>query len=127
MPVRRRPAWPRTMLTSLEAVEMAEVIGCVASKEAWHYPGGKLQILLVDTERRRTSSDACKGSSDRFRVPWHYPWETYLDQVDGLMLTNGPGDPAQLSEPIHLRRVRHALHAGLPLLAICLWAINGWR
>ena len=108
-------------LTSPEAVEMAEVIGCVAPKEVRHYPGGTRRILLVDTGTKENIVRCLQRlGATVLRVPWHYPWETYLDQVDGLMLTNGPGDPAQLSEPIHLRRVRHALHAGLPLLAICL-------
>jgi len=109
------------LLVSPEAVEMADVIGVVAPKEVRHYPGGDLRILLVDTGAKENIVRCLQTlGATVIRVPWNDPWETYLDQVDGLMLTNGPGDPDQLSELIHLRRVRHALHAGIPLLAICL-------
>src|SRR5215831_9200482 len=109
------------LLASPEAVAMADVIGVVAPKEVRHYPGGELRILLVDTGAKENIVRCLQTlGATVIRVPWHYAWETYLEQVDGLMLTNGPGDPAQVAEPIHLRRVRHALHAGIPLLGICL-------
>src|SRR5215831_4155558 len=108
-------------LTSLEAVDMAGVIGVVVPQEVRQYPGGELRILLVDTGAKENIVRCLQTlGATVIRVPWHYAWETYLEQVDGLMLTNGPGDPAQVAEPIHLRRVRHALHAGIPLLGICL-------
>jgi carbamoyl-phosphate synthase small subunit len=108
-------------LISPEAVEMADVIGVVAPKEVRHYPGGELRILLVDTGAKENIVRCLQTlGATVIRVPWNYPWETYLEKVDGLMLTNGPGDPDQLSELIHLRRVRQALHSGIPLLAICL-------
>jgi carbamoyl-phosphate synthase small subunit len=109
------------LLASPEAVEMAGVIGVVAPKEVVHYPGGELRILLVDTGAKENIVRCLQTlGTTVIRVPWNDPWETYLEKVDGLMLTNGPGDPAQLSERIHLRRVRHAFHSGIPLLGICL-------
>jgi carbamoyl-phosphate synthase small subunit len=106
---------------SPEAVEMANVISFVAPKEMRHYPGGELRILLVDTGTKENIVRCLQTlGATVLRVPWNDPWETYLDEVDGLMLTNGPGDPAQLSERIHLRRVQHALYSGIPILAICL-------
>jgi carbamoyl-phosphate synthase small subunit len=108
-------------LTSPEAVEMAGVIGVVAPKEVRHYPGGELRILLVDTGAKENIVRCLQVlGATVIRVPWNYPWETYLQKVDGLMLTNGPGDPAQVAEHIHLHRVRHALHSGIPLLGVCL-------
>jgi carbamoyl-phosphate synthase small subunit len=109
------------LLTSPEVIEMADVIGVVAPKEVRHYPGGELRILLVDTGAKENIVRCLQTlGATVIRVPWNYPWETYLEKVDGLMLTNGPGDPDQLSELIHLRRVRHAFHSGIPILAICL-------
>lgn len=108
-------------LISPEAVEMAGVIGVVAPKAVRHYPRGERRILLVDTGAKENIVRCLQTlGATVIRVPWNDPWETYLDQVDGLMLTNGPGDPDQLSELIHLLRVRQALHYGLPILAICL-------
>jgi carbamoyl-phosphate synthase small subunit len=108
-------------LTAPEAVDMAGVIGIVAPQEVRHYPAGELRILLVDTGTKENIVRCLQTlGATVIRVPWNYPWETYLKKVDGLMLTNGPGDPAQLAERIHLRPVRHALHAGIPLLGICL-------
>ena len=108
-------------LISPETVEMANVLSFVAPKEVRHYPGGELRILLVDTGAKENIVPCLQTlGATVIRVPWNDPWESYLEKVDGLLLTNGPGDPDQLSELIHLRRLRHALHSGIPLLGICL-------
>jgi carbamoyl-phosphate synthase small subunit len=61
-------------LTSPEAVEMAEVIGCVAPKEVRHYPGGTRRILLVDTGTKENIVRCLQRlGATVIRVPWNYP------------------------------------------------------
>jgi carbamoyl-phosphate synthase small subunit len=104
---------------SSEQVDMSSVVDLVAAKEVMHYPGGDIKILVVDTGTKENIIRCLQTlGTTVIRVPWNHPWETYLDKVDGLMLTNGPGDPVQLSEPI--ARVRTALHCGIPIFGICL-------
>jgi carbamoyl-phosphate synthase small subunit len=108
----------RDYTSSSETIDMSTVVDLVAAKEVMHYPGGELKILVVDTGAKENIIRLLQAlGATVIRVPWNHPWETYLNRVDGLMLTNGPGDPAQL-EPI--ARVRAALHHNIPIFAICL-------
>ena len=51
--------------------------------------------------------------------PWDTPAEQILaDQPDGIMLSNGPGDPVDC-QPI-VPSVRKLFESGVPMLAICL-------
>jgi carbamoyl-phosphate synthase small subunit len=102
-----------------EDVDMSSVVELVAAKEVTYYPGGELKILVIDTGTKENIIRCLQTfGATVIRVPWNHPWETYLNRIDGLMLTNGPGDPANLSEPIE--RVRAALHCGIPIFGICL-------
>lgn len=103
----------------LEDIDMSSVVDLVAGKEVVYYPGGNLTILVVDTGTKESIVRCLQTlGATVVRVPWNLPWEEYLNEVDGLMLTNGPGNPAQLSEQID--RVRAAFHCGIPILGICL-------
>jgi carbamoyl-phosphate synthase small subunit len=51
-------------------------------------------------------------------MPYLAQWEDRLPQVDGLVLTNGPGDPRELSSLAD--RIRAALQLGVPTFGICL-------
>jgi carbamoyl-phosphate synthase small subunit len=104
-----------------EAVDVEDVINLVAPKEVRHYPGGELRILLVDTGAKENIVRCLQTlGASVIRAPWDYPWASYFNRIDGLMLTNGPGHPVQLSGAIHLRRVQEALNRGLPIFGICL-------
>jgi carbamoyl-phosphate synthase small subunit len=50
------------------------------------------------------------------RVPYNYYFLNV--KFDGLVISNGPGDPKMLESTI--RNVRHALAVGRPILGICL-------
>jgi carbamoyl-phosphate synthase small subunit len=104
---------------SSEDVDMSKVIELVQPNEVTRYPGGDLKILVVDTGTKDNIVRCLLAlGASVIRVPWNHPWETYLHRVDGLMLTNGPGDPAQLSGQIE--RVRAALQSGIPIFGVCL-------
>jgi len=50
------------------------------------------------------------------RVPWNY---NFLEEkVDGIILSNGPGDPKKCRETIEL--VKKAFLKNIPILGICL-------
>jgi carbamoyl-phosphate synthase small subunit len=104
---------------SLEHIDMSNVVELVTPNKVVHYPGGDLKILVVDTGTKESIIRNLRTlGATVIRVPGSYSWETYLDSVDGLMLTNGPGDPGDLSGPIE--RVRVALQRGLPIFGVCL-------
>jgi carbamoyl-phosphate synthase small subunit len=102
-----------------EHINMSSVVELVSAKEVTHYPGGELKILVVDTGAKENIFRCLQTlGASIIRIPWNHPWETYLNQVDGVMLTNGPGDPAQL--PALTERLRAALQNDIPLFGICL-------
>ena len=104
---------------SSEHINMSRVVELVSAKEVTHYPGGELKILVVDTGAKENIFRCLQTlGATVIRVPWNHRWETYLNQVDGVTLTNGPGDPGQL--PALVERLRAVLQYGIPLFGICL-------
>ncbi len=97
-----------------------DFVAAVAPAETtWHGGPGGLRILVVDTgcKENIVRSLVSRGASV-VRAPYNAPWEKHLGEVDGLLLTNGPGDPAQLSSLA--ARIRSALALGMPTFGICL-------
>ncbi len=93
---------------------MAAEVSC---KEVTEYGKGKYRIVLVDC--------GCKTNIIRrlllrdvtvVRVPWDYDFTT-LD-YDGVMLSNGPGDPAKCTPTIE--NIKKAIAIGKPIFGICL-------
>jgi carbamoyl-phosphate synthase small subunit len=104
---------------SSEDIDMSSVVELVAAKEVTHYPGGELKILVVDTGTKDNIVRCLQTlGATVIRAPWNHRWETYLNQVDGLMLTNGPGNPTHLSGLIE--RLRATFQYGIPVFGICL-------
>jgi carbamoyl-phosphate synthase small subunit len=102
-----------------EDVNMSSVVELVAAKEVTHYPGGELRILVVDTGAKENIIRCLQTlGASVIRAPWNDRWETHLKQVDGVMLTNGPGDPSHLTSLIE--RLRPVLRYRIPIFGICL-------
>jgi carbamoyl-phosphate synthase small subunit len=89
----------------------------VSIKEPVTYTRGERSILLVDCGTKNSLIRAFlkRGFTVR-RVPWDYDFTT--EQVDGIVLSNGPGDPKKCEETI--THVTAALSGDIPILGICL-------
>jgi len=97
-----------------------DVVRAVAPTETTRHEGsGPLRILVVDTgcKENIVRSVTSRGAGV-VRAPYHAAWESHLDEVDGLLLANGPGDPADLAELSG--RIRRVLDRGMPTFGICL-------
>jgi carbamoyl-phosphate synthase small subunit len=81
--------------------------------------GGPL-IGIVDFGLKANIVRSLRRRGARVRVLPHTvsPREALADDVDGLVLSPGPGDPARLNGPVHL--AADAIDDGRPLLGICL-------
>jgi carbamoyl-phosphate synthase small subunit len=102
------------------AVDMATVADLVAPKETVVYPGGDTRILLIDTGAKENIIRCMQRRGvSVVRAPHNSRWETHLDQVDGVLLANGPGDPASLM-PLVERIRTTALARRIPTFGICL-------
>ncbi len=93
------------------------LVAQVSTPEMVTYGNGRRKIVLVDC--------GCKYNIIRYlvdrdatviRVPWDYDFTT-LD-YDGVMLSNGPGDPQDCVPTI--ANIRKAIELGKPIFGICL-------
>ena len=104
---------------NVSSIDMARVVGLVAQGEITRHPGGDTRVLVIDTGAKASIIRKLQARGAAVTVaPFATRWEPLLDEVDGVVLTNGPGDPADLMPLVE--RVRTVLASGLPVLGICL-------
>lgn len=89
----------------------------VSIKEPVTYKKGNSTILLVDCGTKNSLIRAFlkRGFSVK-RVPWDYDF--LAETVDGIVLSNGPGDPKKCKDTIE--HVTSLLSGDIPILGICL-------
>jgi carbamoyl-phosphate synthase small subunit len=89
----------------------------VSIKKPVIYTKGVSTIILVDcgTKNNLIKAFLKRGFTVK-RVPWDYDFTT--ENVDGIVLSNGPGDPKKCKETI--QHVTAALSRDIPILGICL-------
>jgi carbamoyl-phosphate synthase small subunit len=103
--------------TPLRDPNLEGLVPLVSVKEPVVHPGGDKRVVVVDC--------GCKSSIIRsllargltvIRVPWDHD---FLDEeFDGVVISNGPGDPRMCPETIG--HVRRAMDKGRPIFGICL-------
>jgi len=96
---------------------ITDLVGEVSVKEPVEYTRGKKKIILVDCG---TKNNILQGFIKRditvLRVPYNYDFTK--EKADGIVLSNGPGDPK-----INVATIEHtkkAIKSGKPILGICL-------
>lgn len=81
------------------------------------YEKGKRKIVLVDCGVKNNIIRAfLKRNFTVVRVPWDYDF--HKEKPDGVIVSNGPGDPIKCQETVE--NVRKALSTNIPILGICL-------
>lgn len=89
----------------------------VSIQEPITYAKGNRTILLVDCGTKNSLIQAfLKRDFTVRRVPWDYDFTS--EKVDGIILSNGPGDPKKCTETIS--HVTETLTGDIPILGICL-------
>lgn len=92
-------------------------VALVSTKEKIVYGNGKHKIVLVDTGAKYNILRCLlKRDTTVIRVPWDYDFTK--EDYDGVMLSNGPGDP-QMCKPT-IENIRKAIEIGKPIFGICL-------
>lgn len=89
----------------------------VSCKEVITYGNGKKKVVLVDCGVKHNILRCfLKRDVTLYRVPWNYDFNGM--DMDGLFISNGPGDPAMCTETIeHIRRF---MQTGKPIWGICM-------
>jgi carbamoyl-phosphate synthase small subunit len=95
----------------------SNLVSEVSVREPVVYPGGATRIVVIDC--------GCKASIIRsllarsvtvVRVPWDYDF--FDEDFDGVLVSNGPGDPSQCGPTI--AHVERAIDENRPVFGICL-------
>ena len=93
------------------------LVADVSVHEPVVYLKGKRKVMVVDCGVKNSIINAfLKRNFTVIRVPWEYD---FTDQdIDGIILSNGPGDPKKCEKTIE--HVRTVLSKNIPILGICL-------
>lgn len=110
---------PGTLLSpGLEPTGVDSVLQAVAPEKITRYGSGDARILLIDTgSKENIVRCLLQRGIQIIRAPWNTSWEDYLSDVDGVFLTNGPGDPMDARNFVD--RIRKLLALEKPIFGIC--------
>lgn len=93
------------------------LVAMVSTKEKKTYGTGKHKITLVDTGAKYNILRCLlKRDTTVTVVPWDYKFAE--EDYDGIMLSNGPGNPEMCKETIS--QIQKAMEIGKPIFGICL-------
>ena len=110
-------------LQRLRAYQMpANAVSRVSSKVIWHSPAqspASFHVVLIDCGMKKNILRSLnRRGCDVTVVPWNTTSEVICTlKPDGIMISNGPGDPTDVPETIETVR---ALHGKYPIFGICL-------
>ena len=126
--IARARAW-----SGLESLDLAKEASCLQTFEwtegAWTWPDGyaradgpRFHVVVIDYGVKRNILRALAAVGARVSVvPAQTPAADILARKpDGVLLTNGPGDPAATAEAYAAEQIRALVASGVPLFGICL-------
>ena len=108
------------IIPRLKAYRMGNVVERVTCKEKYVLEGKGKRIALLDFGAKGNIAGAlCKRGCQVTVYPANTPAEEILSAApDGIMLSNGPGDPKECTGVIEELKKLYA--SGIPIFAICL-------
>lgn len=93
------------------------LVQLVSIKEPLVYGNGKQKVVLIDCGGKFNIIRSLVGRGVQVkRVPWDYDFLN--EDFDGVMISNGPGDPQMCQPTVAL--VRRLLEGNRPVFGICL-------
>jgi carbamoyl-phosphate synthase small subunit len=100
-----------------EDANKRDIVGEVSVKEPIEYKSGKKKVILVDCGTKNNIIRAFLGRNiSVIRVPYNYDFNSI--KADGIMLSNGPGDPKMNN--VTIENTNRAMEKNTPILGICL-------
>ena len=109
-----------TCISRIKAWEMGHVVLEVTCKEKEFYPGTGYKVAVIDLG---VKNNIVKSLLERDCQVTVYPAETPAEEIiadnpDGIMLTNGPGDPKSCQ--VTINEIKKLFQTDIPIFAICL-------
>ena len=108
------------VISKLKNYKVEGVVSKVTCEEKYVFEGTGKKVALLDLGAKK---NIAKSLNDRGCEVTVYPADTTADEIiasnpDGIMLSNGPGDPSENQEII--QNVREIAALGIPIFGICL-------
>ena len=108
------------VIARLHQYSPAGVVKKVTCKEKYVLPGEGFKVALMDFGAKNNIARSLNQRGCEVTV---YPAETSAEEIlsgnpDGIMLSNGPGDPKECTDII--REVKKLYESDVPIFAICL-------
>lgn len=110
----------KDVLPRLKAYTVGDVVSKVTCQEKGTLPGGGRKVALLDLGAK---NNIAKSLNERGCEVTIYPAHTSAEEIissnpDGIMLSNGPGDPSVCTSIIE--EIKKLYHTDIPIFAICL-------
>ncbi len=103
--------------TEFQDINKLDLVSEVSIKDPVEYNRNGKRVILVDCGTKNNVIQAFLGRNiSVLRVP--YTYDFYKEKLDGIVLSNGPGDPKMCAATIE--NVRKAMGRNIPMLGICL-------
>ena len=108
------------ILPKLKGYQVKDAVKTVSRTEKEHFPGDGLKVALLDLGTKSNIANSLnKRGCDVTVYPAFTAAEEILgDQPDGIMLSNGPGDPKECVSII--KEIKKLYDSDVPIFAICL-------
>ncbi|MFA6474569.1 MAG: glutamine-hydrolyzing carbamoyl-phosphate synthase small subunit [Patescibacteria group bacterium] len=105
--------------STIEDPNKRNLVSEVSCTEVIWYGQGKKTVIVVDCGVKESIiRNLVKRGIKVKRVPWDYNFTANLKDIDGILLSNGPGDPTQCVATI--QQTKLAMQTKLPIFGICL-------
>jgi carbamoyl-phosphate synthase small subunit len=102
---------------ALDDPNQRNLVADVSVRERVVYPGNGKTVLLVDCGCKESIVTELRARGVTvIRVPWDYDF--LVEDFDGVLVSNGPGDPSACTATID--NLRRALATNRPVFGICL-------
>ncbi len=99
--------------------DLDDLVNQVSPTEVQTYKKGKKTIIAIDCGMKNNiMRNLLSRDLTVIRVPWNYDFIAAGLEYDGIFMSNGPGDPAMLTE-LHAI-IKKALAMDKPIFGICL-------
>ncbi|HTX99240.1 MAG TPA: glutamine-hydrolyzing carbamoyl-phosphate synthase small subunit [Bacteroidota bacterium] len=94
------------------------IVAEVSTPQVELLPGrGAGKVVLVDMgSKDNIARSLLNRGLSVLKVPWDYDWTN--EDVDGVVISNGPGDPKKCGKSIEV--IRKGFDRGFPIFGICL-------
>lgn len=108
------------VISRMKKYEVTGVVKAATCKETFVLPGNGKKVALLDLGAKKNIAHSLQERGCEVTV---YPALTKAEEIlasnpDGIMLSNGPGDPKECTEII--AEIKKLYNSNVPIFAICL-------